>query len=96
MENWDLDIKNGYYMNLYKAYTAIKRVISGNTEMILSPEEFINKRPMYVLNTSKHKEVVIKDKTNMKTSIEFNEPVVANTLCYILLLGGKYLNYLYY
>ena len=61
--------------------------------MMLSPKEFLSTRPMNVVNTSNRRETVVKKKTNIKISINFSTAVPANTLCYVVLLGEKKLNY---
>ena len=61
--------------------------------MILSPKEFLDKKPMYIINTSNLKETIVKNKTNIKINIEFTESVPINTLCYVILLGEKKLKY---
>ena len=43
---WNLDVDNDKYFKMYDAYTVIKRVILKNTEMLLSPKEFLEKKPM--------------------------------------------------
>jgi len=48
---------------------------------------------MYILNTSNHRETLVRNKTNIKISIDFNENVPQNTLCYVILLGEKRLDY---
>ena len=61
--------------------------------MVLSPKEFLSARPMYLINTSNRRETIVKNKTNIKVSIDFSTAVPANTLCYVILLGEKKLNY---
>ena len=92
-EAWNLDIDNHKYLKMYDAYTVIKRVILKNTDMILSPKEFFSTRPMYVINTSNRRETIVKNKTNIKVSIDFSTAVPSNTLFYVMLSGGKKLNY---
>ena len=92
-EAWNLDVDNHKYFKMYDAYTVIKRVILKNTDMILSPKEFLATRPMYVINTSNRRETIVKNKTNIKVSIDFSTAVPANTLCYVVLLGEKKINY---
>ena len=95
-EAWNLDItstESTKFLKMYDAYTVIKRVILKNTEIILSPKEFLSTRPMYVINTSNRREAIVKNKTNIKISIDFSTAVSAITLCYVVLLGEKKLNY---
>ena len=92
-EAWNLDIDNHKYLKMYDAYTVIKRVILKNTDMILSPKEFLSTIPMHVINTSNRRETMVKNKTNIKISIDFSTAVPPNTLCYIVLLGEKKLSY---
>jgi len=49
-ENRRLDIAENDYFKMYEDYTAFKRITCGNSEMYYSPDEFINNRPMYVIN----------------------------------------------
>ena len=49
--------------------------------------------PLYILSTSNRRETVVKNKTNIKITIEFTEAVPASTLCYVILLGEKKLDY---
>ena len=79
----------GKYLKMYDAYTVIKREILKNTEMILSPKEFLSTRPMYVRNTSNRRETIVKNKTNIKISIDFSTAFSATTFCYVVLLGEK-------
>lgn len=55
--------------------------------MLYSPKEFIKSRPMYVLNTSKRKQVTMNERTNVKIIVDFTEIVPANTICYIILIA---------
>jgi hypothetical protein len=93
-EDWNLDIANNQYLKMYDAYTSLKRVMSCSTDIYYSPEDFIKKRPMYVLNTSKRRRKVdCTDKTNISLVINFAEQVSDKTLCYVIMLGNKYFDY---
>ena len=81
------------FLKMYDAYTIIKRVVLKNTEIILSPKEFLSSVPMYVINTSNRRETIVKNKTNIKISVDLSAVVPANTLCYVILLRKKKLNY---
>ena len=61
--------------------------------MILSPKEFLSTSSMYVINTSNRRKIIMKNKTNIKITIEFSTAVSANALCYVVLLVEKKLNY---
>ena len=78
---------------MHDAYTVIKRVILKNTEMILSPIEFLSTRPMYVINISNRMETIIKTKTNIKMSFDSSTAVSANTLYCVVLLDEKKFNF---
>ena len=92
-EAWNLDIDNKKFLKMYDAYTALKRVICQNTEVLYSPSEFLINRPMYVLNTSKRKGVVVNNKTSIKLIIDFQRAIPDGTTCYAILLGQKHLAY---
>ena len=81
------------FSKMHNAYTVIKRVILKNTETTLAPKEFLEKKPMYILNISNRRETIVENKTIIKISIDFSTAVSANTLCYVVLLGEKKLNY---
>ena len=61
--------------------------------MILSRKEFLEKKPMYILNTSNRRGAIVKNKASIKISIDFSTSVTANTPCYVVLLGEKKLYY---
>jgi len=61
--------------------------------MFYSPKEFIENRPMYVINTSKRKEDVINERTNIKIIMDFEETVPENTYCTVILIAQ--ISYIY-
>jgi len=72
---------------MYNSYTAFKRATQKNTDMFYSPKEFIENRPMYVINTSKRKQVVINERTNIKIIMDFEEAVPENTVYTVILIA---------
>ncbi|MEB2589971.1 hypothetical protein SOP87_30555, partial [Bacillus cereus] len=77
------------FLKLYEAFTAYKRVTTGNTDMYYTPDEFKAQRPMFVINTSKRKQVVVNDRTNIKIICEFHEALPDDTICSVILIGEK-------
>ena len=61
------------------------KVILKNAGMILPPKEFLEKKLMHILNTSNRRKTIVKNKTNIKISVDFSAAVPANTLCYVVL-----------
>ena len=64
-ENYNLYVAEQDYLKLYEAFSAFKRVTEGNIDMYYNPDEFIIHRPMFLINASKRKLVVINDRTNI-------------------------------
>ena len=88
-ENYNLDMTKDDYLKLYEAYTAYKRVTEGSVDMYYTPSEFKARRPMTVINTSKRKQVVVNDRTNIKIVCEFHDALPADTLCSVILIAEK-------
>ena len=61
----------------------------GNVDMYYTPSEFKAQRPMTVINTSKRKQVVVNDRTNIKVVCEFHDALPEDTVCSVILIAEK-------
>jgi hypothetical protein len=93
LESLNLDFENHKYLKIYEMYSTYKRSICGNTEMYYYPKEFLENRPMFVINTSYHKNVAVRDRTNLKLTVNFQTNVPDSTICYVVLIGKKNIDY---
>lgn len=48
---------------------------------------------MYVINTSKHKDVTVSEKTNLKLVVDFATEAPEKAICYAILVGRKNVTY---
>jgi len=93
-KNLKLDITKAGYLKLYHSYTAFKRMTQKNSDMFYSPTEFIEIRPMFVINTSKRKQLIVNERTNIRIIMNFEEAVPANTFWTVILIAQT--SFIYY
>lgn len=98
-ENWNLDIENNIYDKMYVSYKDFRNsrtkfdTIYRNNEMYFNPNKFISERAIYVIDCSYRKTSIVKDRTNIKLTVDFNKVIPANTICYVVLISLKNLIY---
>jgi hypothetical protein len=89
----NLNISNNEYLKMYHAYTDLMRIICGSDGVFYTCKEFLENRPMCVINMTKRMRGVDNEKTSIKRVLDFEKDVPAKTVCYIIMLGPKSFDY---
>ena len=89
----NLDIKEDNYTLLYEMYKDYKRAYGGNTNMLYNPKDFIQNRPLFVLDVRKSPINISQPKTSIILYVDFQNDPPANTNIYVLILSEKKLKY---
>ena len=89
----NLKISDNEYLKMYYAYTELKRNVCNSDDVFYTFEEFIEQRPMGVIDISKHIRGVDDGGTSKKLVLDFENDVPAKTLCYIIMLGSNTFKY---
>jgi len=88
----NLDFKKGKFNIAYDMLMSYKnvynRVHRDLSLMYITPEQFKNTRPFFVIDMSRQPLEISKSKTSIVLHADFNEDVPANTICYICLVSG--------
>jgi hypothetical protein len=74
---------------MYFAYTEITRILCGSDGPYYTFKEFLENRPMGVIDMTKRMRGVDDGGTNKMLVLDFENNVPAKTLCYIIMLGLK-------
>ena len=74
----NLNISEGNYAIMYQMYQDYKNIFYKNNEMYYNPNEFINYRPMYVIDTTRHSENISNSKSNILITVDFQTAINQN------------------
>lgn len=89
----NLNIAEGNYSLAYEMYKDYKNVYSDNNDMLYDPSDFINKKCVYVIDTSKQVENISNSKSNIIINVDFAANVPNNTIMYVIILSHTILSY---
>jgi len=88
----NLDFKNEKFsiaydmlMDYKNIYNRLHRDLS---LMYITPQQFKDTRPFFVINMSRQPSQISGSKTSIVLHADFNEDIPANTICYICLVSG--------
>jgi len=73
-------------MSYTNTYNRVHRDLS---LMYITPEQFKNTRPFFVIDISRQPSQISGSKSSIILRADFNENVPANTNCYVCLVSGK-------
>lgn len=91
MEN--MNIHDGNYALAYEMYRDFKNVYQDNNDMLYDRVNFINKKCVYVIDTSKQSENISNSKSNIIIAVDFSSTPPAGTNVYVVLVSHIDLNY---
>lgn len=94
----DLDFENKDGMIAYDMFRDYRRVFKGDENNCISYQEFINKRPVYVIDLTKQPESLSNMRSNIILHVDFSKNVDApaateGTICYVIIVSHKCLYY---
>lgn len=88
----DLDFKKGKFNRAYRMLMSYKnvynRVHRDLSLMYITPEQFKDTRPFFVIDISRQPSQISGSKSSIILHADFNENVPANTNCYVCLVSG--------
>lgn len=91
-ELMNLDFKKDKFSIAYDMLMDYKNVYNRSHRdlslMYITPQQFKDTRPFFVINMSRQPSQISGSKTSIVLHAEFNEDVPANTICYICLVSG--------
>lgn len=91
MEN--LNITDGNYALAFEMYKDFKNVYQNNNDMLYDCNNFINKKCVYVIDTSKRTDNISNSKSNIIINVDFSANPPEGTNVYVLLVSHINLNY---
>lgn len=91
MEN--LNITDGNYALAYEMYKDFKNVYQNNNDMLYDCTQFINKKCVYVIDTSKHNDNISNSRSNIIITVDFSTNPPEGTNVYVILVSHINLNY---
>src|SRR5436190_1651849 len=91
----NLDMSNNKHGILYKMFQDYKKVYYGSDEVYYSLKDFIDKRPICVIDTTKSPTNISGSKIDVIISIYFKNSILAavNVICYVVVVSEKILQY---
>ena len=94
-ESMNLDISNNKHRILYKMFQDYKKVYYGSDDVYYTPKDFIDKRPVCVIDTTKSPTNISGSKNDIIISIDFKNSISAavNVICYVVVISEKILQY---
>ena len=94
-EMLNLDISENKHRILYKMFQDYKKVYYGSEEVYYSPNDFIVKRPIYVIDTTKSPTNISGAKNDIIVSIDFKNAISnqVSVVCYVIVVSEKILQY---
>ena len=90
----DLDFKTGDCMQAFDMFKHFRQVFYGDSSNFITVSEFINERPLFVIDTSRQPLNISSGPNNIILHIDYNEPIAASTtsdgtICNILMISLK-------
>lgn len=94
-ELMNLDINDEKFRIMYQMYQDYKKVYYNNCEMYYDPKEFIENRPLYVIDTTKTPVNISGSKNDIIINMDFDYEINASskTNCYVVVVSEKLLEY---
>src|SRR5436190_21780371 len=94
----NLDISNNKHRILYKMFQDYKKVYYGSDEVYYSPKDFIDKRPICVIDTTRSPTNISGSQNDIIISIDFKDSISAavNVIFYVVVGSEKYYNIIYF
>src|SRR5436190_796643 len=94
-ESMNLDISNNKHRILYKMFQDYKKVYYGSDDVYYSPQDFIDKRPLCVIDTTKSPTNISGSKNDIIISIDFKNAISnqVSVVCYVIVVSEKILQY---
>lgn len=91
----NLDINNDKFGIMYEMYQDYKKVYYNSNEMYYNPQDFIDNRPLYVIDTSKCPINISGSKSDIIINMDSDYDILATskTNCYIVVVSEKLLEY---
>uniref|UniRef100_A0A1B6EXB8 Double jelly roll-like domain-containing protein n=1 Tax=Cuerna arida TaxID=1464854 RepID=A0A1B6EXB8_9HEMI len=88
----NLNISGGLFRIMYQMYQDFKKVYYNNTNMYYNPKEFLNNRPIFVIDTTRSLSNISASKNDIIVNIDFQN-AVTNSVCYVIVVSEKFLSY---
>ena len=94
-ESMNLDISNNKHRILYKMFQDYKKVYYGSDDVYYSPQDFIDKRPLCVIDTTKSPTNISGSKNDIIISMDFKNAISnqVSVVCYVIVVSEKILQY---
>src|SRR5436190_7666419 len=94
-ESMNLDISNNKHRILYKMFQDYKKVYYGSDNVYYSPKDFIDKRPMCIIDTTRSPTNISGSKNDIIISIDFKNAISnqVSVVCYVIVVSEKILQY---
>lgn len=91
----NLDINNDKFRIMYQMYQDYKKIYYNNNEMYYSPRELIEKRPLYVIDTTKNPVNISGSKNDIIINMDFDYEITAasKTNFYVVVVSERLLEY---
>lgn len=93
-DNINISFEKKRYSVLYDMYARFQSSYYGSRNMpLLSPEQFLTKAPIIIIDCSKQNESVKSSSVDIKIEMEFADNIPADTSAYCLILHDKIVTY---
>lgn len=91
----NLDINNDKFRLMYEMYQDYKKRYYNSNKMYYNPKEFLDNRPLYVIDTTKTPTNISNSKNDIIINMDFAYDITATSMtnCYVVVVSEKVLEY---